>query len=448
MDHVGDLAKFLAETVAPTEVRAKAALVLVDTIGAIVGGADEAENRALTDRLLFSGKGPALVIGHGAKTAPQTAAFLNGTSGTALEMDEGHQFCKGHPGIHVIPAALAAASGGSFSGQDLLTAIASGYEAAARVGIATSLRPSMHPHGTWGAIGAITTVQKLRGTSAAGLRDAMNMAANLGLTTSRRTMLEGGTVRNVFAGMSNQVGLLVSDMVAAGFSGDRDGVRQVFGQVASDCFDAGQLTDQLGERWEIMRNYFKMHSCCRFNHAALDALDILLARAPKFQIDEIKDIKVETYGLAVELDDAAPKNVLAAKFSVPFAIATRLVTGSTAVESFAAVRVSDQTILALASRVKLVENAGMSAKLPDKRPAKVTILLQNGQEYGAATDTNRGDWADPFSETELKAKFLSLTARRWSRDKAEDVWDAGLGLDDLSNFSGFLGLLAAPDKRT
>ena len=32
---------------------------------------------------------------------------MNGTAGTWLEMDEGNQFCKGHPGMHTIPAALA-----------------------------------------------------------------------------------------------------------------------------------------------------------------------------------------------------------------------------------------------------------------------------------------------------------------------------------------------------
>ncbi len=444
MDHLGLLAELAAETTPPAAVRAKAALILTDTIGAIVGGAAEAEVSALTDRLKGNCQGQALVIGRGDLTAPQSAAFLNGTAGTALEMDEGHQFCKGHPGIHVIPAALAAASTGSYTGKDLLTAITIGYEAAARVGIATALRPSMHPHGTWGAIGAATGVLRLQGTSAAQHRDAMNMAANLGLTTSRRTMLEGGTVRNVFAGVSNQMGLLVADLVAAGFSGDRDGVAQVFGHVAADAFDHDQLTHALGDRWEVDRNYFKMHSCCRFNHATLDALASLTADTPGLRPEAIEEIVVETYGLAVELDDPAPRNVLAAKFSVPFAVATRLVTGSSAVESFAAERVSDEAIRSLAARVTLLEDPAMTAKLPDKRPARLTVTLKDGGTLHAMTETNRGDWSDPFPESELHAKFLSLTARLWSSDKAEAVWEAGLGLDGSPDCTGFLQLLAAP----
>lgn len=441
MDHLGALAAHAAVAVPPKDVRYKAALVLADTLGAIVGGSAEFEVGALTERLSSGASGEALVIGAGQRTDPKTAALLNGTAGTALEMDEGHQFCKGHPAIHVIPAVLAAATNTRPSGHAILTAIAVGYEAAARVGIASALRPSMHPHGTWGAIGAAAAVLRLQNATQAQIRDGMNMAASLGLSTSRRTMLEGGTVRNTFAGLSNQMGLLVADLVATGFSGDTEGVAHVFGQVVSDRFDQEALIEGLGERWEIMRNYFKLHACCRFNHAALDALDMLLADAPSFAPEDITDILVETYGLAVELDDAAPKNVLAAKFSVPFAIAARLVTGVSTVESFSIDRVGDEAIRALAQQVRLIEDPEMSAKLPNERPARVTIILRDGRKFSAATDTNRGDWADPFSEAEVYGKYLSLTARAWSPTKSRAVWDATRDLD-AGDGSAFLDLLA------
>ncbi len=270
------------------------------------------------------------------------------------------------------------------------------------------------------------------------------MAASLGLSTSRRTMLEGGTVRNLFAGVSNQMGLLVADLVATGFSGDTEGVAHVFGQVVSDRFDPSALTDDLGHRWEIMRNYFKLHACCRFNHAALDALDLLLADAPDFVPEDIAEIIVETYGLAVELDDAAPRNVLAAKFSVSFAMAARLITGVSTVESFSAERVRDEVIQALASRVRLVEDPAMTAKLPNQRPAQVTGALRDGRRFTASTETNRGDWADPFTKTEVHGKYMSLTARVRSREKSQEVWDAALELDS-GDGAAFLDLLARPD---
>ena len=279
MDSLGQVAEFAALT--PTssichEVSARTSLILADCIGAIVGGAAEPDVAALASRQ--AGDGPALIIGTSQKRPPGTAALLNGTAGTTLEMDEGNQFCKGHPGMHTVPAALGVASQLQISGADLLAAIAVGYDVGARVGISTQLRPSMHPHGTWGSICAATAVARLQGVSPNQMRHAISLSASLGLSTSRRTMLEGGTVRNVFAGVSGQMGVLAGDMIAAGFTGDHDGVAQVFGHVVSDSFDAGAFSDSLGTRWEVSRNYFKMHSCCRYNHAALDALAQLSAR--------------------------------------------------------------------------------------------------------------------------------------------------------------------------
>jgi 2-methylcitrate dehydratase PrpD len=433
MDYLTEVAEFAAGCRAsdlPPDVAGRAKLIVADSIGAIVGGAAEPEMQALSSRPGFAGGGPALLIGTCLTAQPAQAALINGTAGTWLEMDEGNQFCKGHPGMHTIPAAFAFAEANGASGAEFLAAVAIGYEVGARVGIATTLRPSMHPHGTWGAICAAVAVQRLAGRDAAGMREAMNLAANLNLGTSRRTMLEGGTVRNVFAGVSNHMGILCNDMLEAGFCGESDGVAHVFGKVVSDSFDRAAMTEALGQRWEVSRNYFKMHSCCRYNHAALDALAMIAAGNPAaLAPDHIASIEVESYGMAAELDDPRPRNTLAGKFSVPFAIATTIVNGSSGVGSFTWENVTNDAVLALAARVSVREDPAMTAKLPNHRPAKVTVRLEDGRELTARTDTNRGDWADPYSPDEIRVKFLSLTARLWPEGPAIAVWDEIMALD-------------------
>jgi len=429
MDSLGQVADFAAlipTASIPSEVNARTSLILADCIGAIVGGAAEPDVAALVNRQ--AGYGTALLVGTTQKRPPCTAALLNGTAGTTLEMDEGNQFCKGHPGIHTVPAALAAASQLKINGADLLAAIAIGYDVGARVGISTKLRPSMHPHGTWGAICAATAVARLQSVSPNQMRHAISLSASFGLSTSRRTMLEGGTVRNTFAGVAGQMGVLAGDMIAAGFTGDHNGVAQVFGNVVSDSFDATSFSDGLGTRWEVSRNYFKMHSCCRYNHAALDALAQLRPIVAELDDNIVEDIVVETYSLAAELDNRSPKNVLAAKFSVPFAVASALVNGSTGVESFTLPNVVNPRIIALAQRVTVVEDASMTALLPHKRPAKITLRLKSGEVLEAATETNRGDWSDPYSEADVRNKYLSLTERLWHKDAALRVWDKIMAL--------------------
>ena len=166
-------------------------------------------------------------------------------------------------------------------------------------------------------------------------------------------MLEGGTVHNIFAGVSGQMGILAGDMIASGYTGDHDGVSHVYGHVISDNFDPAAFTEQFGQRWEVSRNYFKMHPCCRYNHAALDALATLRDAHPNLSHKDIASIDVETYSLAVELDDPAPQNVLAGKFSVPFAVATTLFNSTSDVQSFTLPNVQSPEILALAKRVNL-----------------------------------------------------------------------------------------------
>lgn len=445
MDRLGQVAAFAADTPTsdiPTDVLERTALILADCIGAIVGGAAEPDVQALAARQAASG--PALLIGTDRGCPAGTAALLNGTAGTTLEMDEGNQFCKGHPGMHTVPAALAVATDDRLGGADLLAAIAIGYDVGARVGIATRLRPAMHPHGTWGAICAATAVCRLHGAEPSKMRDAISLAASLGLSTSRRTMLEGGTVRNVFAGVSGQMGVLAGDMIAAGYTGDDDGVAQVFGHVVSDSFDAAAFADDLGARWEVSRNYFKMHSCCRYNHAALDALASL---GPGIDRRAIASIEVATYSLAVELDDPAPRNVLAGKFSVPFAMATALVNGTTGVESFTMPNVTNPEILALAQRVHVIEDPRMTAQLPHERPARIKLTLTSGQVLEAATETNRGDWSDPYPPEAIQEKFMSLTTRLWSDAAAARIWDMVMALPHADNIAPLLAAMAEAPRQ-
>ncbi len=449
MDALDQVAKFAATTQSsdlPTSVIERTALILADSIGAMVGGAAEPDVAALASRQ--TGDGPALLVGTSQTRSAGIAALLNGTAGTTLETDEGHQFSKGHPGMHTVPAALASVADRPVSGREFLGAIAIGYDVGARVGISTQLRPSMHPHGTWGAICAATATARLLGATPAQMRHAINMAASLGLSTSRRTMLEGGTVRNVFAGVSGQMGILVGDMIMSGFTGDVNGVAQVFGHVVSDNFDDKAFADKLGTRWEVSRNYFKMHSCCRFNHAALDALAIMQERHGALDHDSIDRILVETYSLAVELDDPAPQNVLAGKFSVPFAVATSLVNQSTAVDSFTMPNVENPVILNLASRVTLAEDPAMSASLPDRRPARVTITLKSGDILQEATETNRGDWSAPYPPEDIRDKYMTLTTRLWRQSDADQIWDMVRALDEEKSLNRLFAAMTKAPKST
>jgi 2-methylcitrate dehydratase PrpD len=426
MDYLDTLSTFAAGlrfAELPPAVRAHTGWVLADTLAAIAAGSAEPELRALAKRQRL-GSG-ATLIGLGVQTHPEAAALVNGTGGTFLEMDEGNRFSRGHPAIHVLPSALALCEQQGADADTFLSALVVGYEVGSRLGAASQLRGAMHPHGTWGTVGAAAACARVRGLDATGMREAINIAASLTTATSKRTMLEGGLVRNVYAGMSNRNGLLAVELAGCGFTGERDGPGSLLGQVISERFDTTEVLRELGHDWHLLHNYFKLHSCCRYNHGTLDALDAIeaaqgLLPAP----EEIERIEVRSYHLAAELDDPAPRNTLAAKFSVPFAVATRLVNGHSAMASFTWDAVRNPRILALAQKVSLSEDPTMTKRLPMERPARVVITATDGRQWVGEAGVNRGDDASPYTADELTTKFMDLCGRVWSRAHAERVLQA------------------------
>ena len=413
-----------------------AKLIVADCLGAIIGGMAEPEIRMLAES---EGDNVFEILDEAKKVTDETISFLFGTAGTVLEMDEGHQFAKGHPGMHIFPALLAAARNREFSGEEFLRAFIIGYDVGARIGLASNLNPNMHPHGTWGGLGAAAGLAVMNKMNAREASEYLNIVSSLTLATSRKTMLEGSTVRNSYTGVSNKMAHVGLMLLKAGFTGEQDGIKSIFGSVVSDRFDDKSAVELLGKRFEVSRNYFKLHACCRYNHAALDALwKIIEQHSEVKNINQIEKIEVQSYNLAAELKDQNPRNVLACKFSVPFAIATTLANLDSGVLSFTENMRTNKNIQKLCQKVTIVEDTNMTGKLPNLRPADVYIQMANGSTFKAQVTTNRGDWQDPYSEEELKQKFISLTTRLWSQKKALNVYSKSMKLekiplDDLIN---------------
>ncbi len=431
----------------PQHVVKRAKEVLADGIAVIAAGAQEEEVKKLVKILVRPQPEPAAtVLGAGVRADALNASLINGTAGTFLELDEGNQFARGHPSIHVIPAALAMAEEKRLSGKEFLCALILGYEVGARIGIACKLSMSMHPHGTWGTVGAAVAVGKLMGYQQLDMRQIINVSSSLGLATSRRTMLEGGTVRNVYAGVSGYMGVLAHNLVKSGFTGEADGLSTVFGSVVSDTFSPDAMIEDLGSRFEIARNYFKRHACCRYNHGSLDALEQILSKRPDIltSLDQIDKIEVKTYSLAAQLSNREPDNSLAAKFSVPFAISTYLVHGHAGVESFKTDAVNDPEVRTLAKKVEVSEDPALTSMMPDKRPSRVRIILSSGEELEAEAFVNKGDFEDPYTPKDLEDKFYELAGPVWGEKVAQEMHARIKAFDEMEDVNEMTRLAASP----
>ncbi|HYC49096.1 MAG TPA: MmgE/PrpD family protein [Burkholderiales bacterium] len=441
--YLQQLAQFAAETsltdiAAPARDRAR--WILADCLPVIAAGMQEPEMKAFVDRQLArAAPGDAWVIGAGRRAAALDAALLNGTAGTWLELDEGNLFAKGHPGIQVVPAAVALAQEIGASGADLLAAVALGYEVSSRISRASNVRLSIHPHGTYGVIGAAVAAARLKRFHAVQMLELLNVAATMGMATSRTTLLDGATVRNIFTGHSGYMGLTAVRLVECGFTGEIDGVGNVYGKVLSDTFDADRVVVGLGGEWLIAQSYFKLHPTGRYVHSAIDALEDLLESVPgrRLAAGDIERIEVRTYALAAML---AEKNVVSSfgsRFSVPFALASVIHHGRSGLGSFDDAAVANPEVQALAKRVDLQEDKSHTARYPAETPCDVRIVMRNGAGYSGRCTVMKGEPTNQHSSADLKGKFFDLGTPVWGAALTQRLFDGLMNIDDVQNFRAF-----------
>ena len=423
--------------------RTRARWVIADSIPVIAAGMQQPEMKALVARQLAgAAPGNAWVVGAGTRAGALDAAQLNGTAGTWLELDEGNLFANGHPGIQVVPAAVALAQEGGYSGAELLRAVALGYEVSARISRAAQMRLAFHPHGTYGVIGAAVAAGVLKGFDTACMQELLNVAAPMGMATSRQTLLDGATVRNIFTGHSGLMGLTAARLVECGFTGEIDSVGNVYGKgVYSDKFDPQQAVAGLGSEWLIALSYFKLHPIGRYGHSAVDALEDLLAKVPggKLELAQIERIEVRAYMLAASL---AGKNIVSsfgARFSVPFALASILYHGRSGLKSFDDDAVANRDVQSLVQRVDLQEDPSFTARFPKEQPVTVRIVMRDGTAYDGQCVVTKGEPTKPHTSAELTGKFFELGEPVWGKGVTQQLYDGLMQIEGIADFGAFAG---------
>lgn len=424
-------------------------IVFADMLAAFAAGNQQPEMKALLSTLLAEGApGEASVIGAGQRVNPMDAAALNAAAGCWLELDEGNLAANGHPGIQVFPAALAVAQQRGSSGEEFLLACTLGYEVAGRIGSACDSRMSVHPHGTYGVVGAAIAVAKLRGLEPGLWGELINLAGASPIAGNRTTMKEGATLRNWYASHSAIMGQTAVRLIESGFTGPADGIGATCGDVLYDNFRPQQVVHDLGRHWLCAGGYIKFYGCGRPIHAAIDALRDALEKAgtgagagagPRLAPEDIERIEVRAFKFAVFLGAKEIRNAFATRFSTPFAMATIIVNGSFGTECFDEKAASNPVILGLVQRVELTEVPEYSAEFPRKQMCDVTIVMKNGSRHSGHCVHMRGEPENPADPAEFKAKFRSLCEPIWGARLAEQVYDDAIHVERLGNMRQLAG---------
>jgi 2-methylcitrate dehydratase PrpD len=387
----------------PPSVQDRTLMVLFDTLSVMIAGAEGDEMQTLAAQYTEIGEAP--LVGFSRRTSIEGSCWINGASVCCLELDEGSKFARGHPGAHVIPAAIALGNGQS--GTTWLAAVLAGYEVAARFGRATHLGTGVHPHGTWGATGAAAVAARLASLDSSGIASAIDAASGLTLAPHFGSALDGHPVRNLWVGAANILGITAARLAAAGVAEVHGTASLTYGNLIGQL-DETMLTTPFESHYEIVSGYFKRHASCAYTHAPADAILELLDTS-EIELEVVESVEIETFAIAAELNRTEWPTRLAAMFSIPYVAATVMRDGEFGPSASDRNRRNDDEIVRLARRVTVVATDEFNARLPERRGARVTVILQDGTKKSVEVDQPVGDAGHrPMGWDAIRTKSVGL----------------------------------------
>jgi 2-methylcitrate dehydratase PrpD len=398
----------------PRRVLTQAVLILGDNIAAALSAADEPELRAYHEQLQRAHGAPqATLFRAGAPRVPMIdAAVGNGLAATWNELDDGYTRTAVHPGALSQPLILAAAEAGNLPLADTLRATVGAYEIGTRFARAwPGTLPRLHPHGVYNTVCAAAGLALLRGADAAELMRALTAAATLVSPGPYSHPIEGALVRNAWPAAGAWLGAFACDMARLHIAGTPGGPYDVYTRGFGAAARPEELGAGLGTEWTICDGYHKLYGACHHSHAAMEAIESMLAERPDLRGGRtVRAVLVEGSAMAMNFANAAPATTLGAKFSIPHAVAATLAHGAAAPGNFLDASLRDETIIALRRRVSMAQLAEVKP-WPLDRPARVTLELEDGSTLTAACEAALGSPARPLDADRVLAKIRELAAR-------------------------------------
>ena len=439
------LAQFVAGSqwdAVPSEVRREGVRGLLNFIGCALGGArDEAMDIAIKVLAPFFGAPQAIVIGRGERPDALNAAFLNAVSANVLEYDDTHLGTVIHPAAPVAPGLFALAELRPVSGRELLHAFIVGVETSCRVGLAvmpTHYRRGWHITATCGIFGAAAACARLIGLDASRTAWALGHAA-----TQSASLVEslGSMSKSLGVGNAAKNGLAAALLAEGGFTGPERPIegRYGFAAVTSDSADLANITDRIGEHWEVLNNAYKPYPCGVVLFPVIDAcLELRDRHMPR--PEAIERIVVRGHPLMRERTDR--QNIESgrdAKVSLQHSVAAALISGAAGLAQYEDDYISDAAVRALRARVVFEEDPATAVE-----SATVTLHRADGTEHSQYVRHARGTPGRPMSEQELDTKVRELAAYGAPFVDAAGLIAAVRGIEDAADPTRLLRL-TVPD---
>jgi len=126
-------------------------------------------------------------------------------------------------------------------------------------------------------------------------------------------------------------------------------------------------------------------------------------------------------------------------------VATALCKGSFSLADLEDAARMDPEVLSLAQRVDCAHDA--RSRYPDAFSGGVHITLTDGTELEHFEAVNRGAEGQLLPAEQVKSKFLDNCALTIPADRADQLWNAMLNLDEMNDVAELMALLRTESNR-
>jgi aconitate decarboxylase len=430
----------------PPEVVARIKLLMLDSLGCALYGADLEWSRILQRTLPgVDSTRTCPVWGTGVRLSAPHAALVNGTQVQGFELDDVHRAGVLHVGAVVLPALIAVAQmRPGMTGREFLTAAVAGYEIGPRVGLCMGpehIAQGWHSGATLGVFSAAAGAARGLGLDAERTVHALGIAGTqaAGLMAAQY----GAMVKRMHAGRSSQSGLYGALLARDGLTGIVNVLESEYGGFcttfsrSTDRFKLAELTAGFGSVWQTMGVALKFYSCVGSNHTTLDAIRDMQAERP-FGAEEVE--RVVVHGSQVTMDHVGwsyvPQGLTSAQLNLPYCVATWLIEGDCFVDQFTEARVADPERMRVAQKVSVRHDDEITAKGARYRhEVRVELWLKDGTRFERRVESARGSEYRFAGDADVIDKFEKLARKALSPARVAELRDTILGLDRLDDAS-------------
>ncbi len=409
---------------AAPEAAMQARRLLLDTIACAIAGRHAPEVQRLEATLAGLEPG-AFGFPEGPALGVHAAAQVLAMAATWDEACEGHALAHGRPGVPLIAALLPLALQRDATLAQLVDALVLGYEVGARAGAWLRIRPGMHVDANWPALGVAAGVARLLGLPAAGIVQAIDIAACQLATSLYLPVASGRTARNTYLAHSALLGLQSAFASAAGVDAPADALAHYAGAHSA----ATQQALPPAGAALLLDAYLKPFAAVRHVHYGAVAAGRVREQLPS-DTRAIRAIVLTVYEEAtVYCGNRAPRTPIQAQFSLSFGIAAMLRFGDIDPSVYEPGRFDDAELRRLEGLVELRVDTGLStARL---RGATLDVELEGAARITESVMTIPGDASRPLDRAALAAKFARYAARSVDAARAAAFHDTVLDTPDI-----------------